>query len=354
MSTTTEVSIANVALAAIGQATITTLSDSNARANRANTLIEPVRDALLEDNDWNFATNRVVLTIPESAFLPMTAVATRADPVVITSAAHGLSNGDSVNIIDVVGMIEINGRVFEIANKATNTFQLKDENGINHTTHLASKSISGVTEAGPAVVTTTAAHGLATGDVVNITGITGMTELNDRRFTVTVLTTTTFELDDEDSTNHTSWSSGGSVMTGSARKVPAFGPNNEFTLPSDFMRITRSAEATDKWRIENGFVVTDDTTVSIVYMAKITDVAVMSEGFKQAWAMRLAREMAYPLVGSRSLVADMDKLYRAALSKAMFNDSVQRSRTTVGGKTWVDGRLDSPPEGQPSGWADSV
>ena len=353
MSTTTEVSIANVALAAIGQATITLLTDSNARANRANTLIEPVRDALLEDHDWNFATKRVVLTIPESAHIDMTAVATQANPVVITAAAHGLSDGDSVNIIDMVDMTDLNGRVFEIQNKATNTFELKNENGLDYSAHLAASTISTTDNLNPVAVVTSAAHGLTTGDVVNITGVSTMTEINNRRFTVTVTSTTGFTLDDEDGTGYTD-GTGGTVMTGSARKVPAFGPDNEFTLPSDFIRITRSAESTDKWRIENGFVVTDDTSVSIVYMAKITDVTVMSEGFKQAWAMRLARDMARPLTGDSAVVKEAAALYKAALSKAMLNDSLQRSRTTVGGKTWVDGRLDSPPEGQPSGWADSV
>ena len=50
---------------------------------------------------------------------------TAADPAVVTSTAHGLSNGDEVYISGVAGMTELNGRNFLIANVATNTFELQ-------------------------------------------------------------------------------------------------------------------------------------------------------------------------------------------------------------------------------------
>ncbi len=54
--------------------------------------------------------------------------ATAADPVVITtSVAHGLSNGDKVKISGVGGMLEINDRIFTIADKTDTTFELQDD-----------------------------------------------------------------------------------------------------------------------------------------------------------------------------------------------------------------------------------
>lgn len=78
-------------------------------------------------------------------------------------------------------------------------------------------AISGITQADPGVVTTAAGHGLATGDEVHISGIVGMTELNALRFTVTVLSSTTFQLKDTagsnvDTTGYTAYSSGGTVF----------------------------------------------------------------------------------------------------------------------------------------------
>lgn len=55
--------------------------------------------------------------------------ATKANPVVITAVAHGFSNGDKVDIRNVLGMTDLNGRRFIVANKTTDTFELKDNDG---------------------------------------------------------------------------------------------------------------------------------------------------------------------------------------------------------------------------------
>jgi len=57
--------------------------------------------------------------------------ATQANPVVITSAAHGYSNGDWVVIYGVVGMTELNGKTFVVSNKAAGTYELKDVDGVD-------------------------------------------------------------------------------------------------------------------------------------------------------------------------------------------------------------------------------
>ncbi len=74
----------------------------------------------------------------------------------------------------------------------------------------ASKSITAITQANPAVVTS-AGHGYANGDEVEITGVVGMTEVNNRRFTVANAAANTFELSGVDSTSYGAYSSGGTV-----------------------------------------------------------------------------------------------------------------------------------------------
>lgn len=51
---------------------------------------------------------------------------TQADPGVITSTSHGLSDGDEVFVTGVGGMTELNGRNYLVANSTTNTFTLQD------------------------------------------------------------------------------------------------------------------------------------------------------------------------------------------------------------------------------------
>src|SRR6266404_2279794 len=61
---------------------------------------------------------------------------TQANPGVVTSAAHGFSNGDWVFISNVVGMTQLNGNTYIVAGATANTFTLTDlfGNAINTST----------------------------------------------------------------------------------------------------------------------------------------------------------------------------------------------------------------------------
>jgi len=54
---------------------------------------------------------------------------TQANPAVVTATSHGYSNGDEVVISGVVGMTEVNGKRFLVADKTTNTFELQNKDG---------------------------------------------------------------------------------------------------------------------------------------------------------------------------------------------------------------------------------
>ncbi len=73
--------------------------------------------------------------------------ATQADPCVVTIASHGYSNGDEVAIEDVIGMTQLNGRTFKIANVAANTFELQEMDG---TTDIDSTGYTAYGSAGTA------------------------------------------------------------------------------------------------------------------------------------------------------------------------------------------------------------
>ncbi len=55
---------------------------------------------------------------------------TQANPAVVTSNAHGYSNGDWVLLSAVGGMTQVNGNYYVVAGAAANTFQLHDLNGV--------------------------------------------------------------------------------------------------------------------------------------------------------------------------------------------------------------------------------
>jgi Flp pilus assembly protein TadG len=69
-------------------------------------------------------------------------------------------------------------------------------------------TITGITQANNGVVTTSANHGFQTGDVVAITGVSGMTDVNGRSYVITRNSNTTFSLNIRTS-NYSSFRSGG-------------------------------------------------------------------------------------------------------------------------------------------------
>ncbi len=72
-------------------------------------------------------------------------VITKANPGVVTIAGHGYSNGDWVEANDIGGMTQLNGRMFIVANKTTDTFELTDIDGNNVNTTSYTTFTSGGT-----------------------------------------------------------------------------------------------------------------------------------------------------------------------------------------------------------------
>lgn len=85
---------------------------------------------------------------------------------------------------------------------------INSDRSLSITPSFSSYTITGITQANPGVVTS-AAHGFVNGAIVRITGVVGMTEVNNLSFTVANATTNTFELLGVDSTRYTAYSSGG-------------------------------------------------------------------------------------------------------------------------------------------------
>lgn len=92
-----------------------------------NALFEKGREGFLDGtNDWDTNTIKIALLDLDGATdvgVKAITAASNATPIVITSAAHGYSNGDLVYVNGVGGNLAANG-LHKIANVATNTFEL--------------------------------------------------------------------------------------------------------------------------------------------------------------------------------------------------------------------------------------
>ena len=122
------------------------------------------------------------------------------------------------------GVADLNGNMWEVT--------------LGMTCIAASKTIAGATQANPCEINIVG-HGYANGDVVMITSAGGMTQLNDKLYTVTKTGDDTFTLDGVDSSAFTAWTTGGSVTKG------AFYVAKEATAMKAFT--SGNSAATDHW-----------------------------------------------------------------------------------------------------------
>ena len=97
------------------------------------------------------------------------------------------------------GVADLNGLMWEISPGVTCI--------------ATSKSITGASKGNPCVITS-AGHGFSNGDIVLISSVVGMTQLNDTLFVVANRATDTFELSGVNSTGYTTYGSGGTVSKG--------------------------------------------------------------------------------------------------------------------------------------------
>lgn len=138
---------------------------------------------------------------------------TRANPAVVTSANHGFNNGDRVWISGVSGMTQVNGRVYTVANRTTNTFQLQSTNssGWSNFSSGGTPRATRCQATDCEVVVTATSHGFTDNAYVYVTGVGGMTQINNTAWRVTNAQANSFWLDDSVGPSYGTFSSSGSA-----------------------------------------------------------------------------------------------------------------------------------------------
>jgi len=133
--------IVNLALVRLGATRITSLSDGTKNANEANAIYTLIRDEILRDHPWSFATRYQWLNGVVENVLTVTGI-TKANPGVVTYTGTDPEDGDLYEADSIVGMTEIEDGdevVITSLDTGANTFELYDTNGdkINTTSYVA-------------------------------------------------------------------------------------------------------------------------------------------------------------------------------------------------------------------------
>ncbi len=119
-------------------------------------------------------------------------------------------------------------------------------------------------------------------------------------------------------------------------ETPNFGFDNVFQLPPDYLRVIKTDQATDvDYKIEGKKLYTDVSSIKIQYIFRVTDPVEFSPGFVVAFSDELAARLAYPIVGSRSVGADIQKIALLSLKIAKSQDAQEGLPDDLDANEWL-------------------
>lgn len=143
--------------------------------------------------------------------------------------------------------------------------------------------------------------------------------------------------------------------------TPVFKFSKEYLISSDVLRILSTnldpsanqgttgrqstfVSSSDEWKVEtntdgNKVIVTDATTMKILYIKDIEDVGQFNPSFEEALAYRLASRISYALVQSTAKSQELFKLAEFFIARARSFDAQEGSMEIYEANDWLDVRL---------------
>ena len=123
-----------------------------------------------------------------------------------------------------------------------------------------------------------------------------------------------------------------------ALPVPDFGYAHKFTLPADCLRVTELYDSDSEWKIEGSYLMTDDESAKIIYIAYVTDTTKFSPLFTTALMYHLASKFAVPMTKDKGLQKQNYELYRATIDNARSVDSREGTADDITSNILIDVR----------------
>jgi len=106
---------------------------------------------------------------------------------------------------------------------------------------------------------------------------------------------------------------------------PAFDWDFQFTLPADpyCLRVLRLDYLDIEFRVEGRKIVSNESSINLIYIARVTDPNEYDTLLQESIAARLAADVSFTLSQSTSLTQNMFNLYESKLKEARFVDATE-------------------------------
>lgn len=120
---------------------------------------------------------------------------------------------------------------------------------------------------------------------------------------------------------------------------PTFEIENQFQLPSDCIRVVRTDDDYDKFKVEGGSLLSNNDVVNIEYIARIEDTTMFDSLFIEALSVRIAAKLAYNLSDNNTLTQLLEQKYRARVKQARSMDGQEGIPRPIEADEWLNSRF---------------
>jgi len=105
--------------------------------------------------------------------------------------------------------------------------------------------------------------------------------------------------------------------------APAWGFTKQYTIPADCLRVLTILDYDADYKIEGRKILTDNSTMKILYISRVTDPNEYDELLRETLSAALAADIAYAVTSSNPTATNMYNLFQSKLKEARFVDSTE-------------------------------
>lgn len=122
--------------------------------------------------------------------------------------------------------------------------------------------------------------------------------------------------------------------------TPAYGFSYAYILPTvpQMVKLIETEKDID-YKLENNYLLTNETSVNIRFIGKETNPNKYDSIFVDLFATRMAVEIGHALTGDKSLVASLEQRYLLQLSKAKDKDFQEDNQKPIRSSSFNNSRL---------------
>lgn len=128
------------------------------------------------------------------------------------------------------------------------------------------------------------------------------------------------------------------VTLASLVQEPAFEYTYKYLLPTDCLRVLKIYNSANPFKVENGYIVTDEPELNLIYISDVTDPNKFDAMFSSLLTLGIAKDIGYTLTENASLIGILNEEFIRLKREAKLFDGQEGSPDQFDQGDWLDSR----------------